>query len=269
MESDIINPTSEESIVDFNNMAVLSTGGYNNQFLQSFANSFNVKIFKVHDYLKTVIWAIDFFNKHTNDCFYSLPYESLENIYLLKKKKVVEGEEVKEMPTRKHKKQVFYSQKKDLYPYLLVNIRSGANFIRVEGPGEYKRVSGTAIGAATFVGTMRMMYDVEDPTELLKASETGDSSKIDMSVGDIYGEKQSLESLGLPSDIIASSFGKLKDMDADELKDVKMTDVSRSMATMIVFNTITLANLVAQKENLNRCVIIGWHTELPSLEMIS
>ena len=46
------------------------------------------------------------------------------------------------------------------------------------------------------------------------AAAAGDSSKVDLSVGDIYGGDYS--GIGLSSNFIASSFGKLKDLDYPE-----------------------------------------------------
>ena len=40
-----------------------------------------------------------------------------------------------------------------------------------------------------------------------------------MAVGDIYGGDYS--AIGLPGNMIASSFGKLKDMNAEQIKEVK------------------------------------------------
>lgn len=57
-----------------------------------------------------------------------------------------------------------------------------------------------------------MLFNVKDPTELLFDSVKGDLTKIDMTVGDIYGEAQTMDVLGLPPSLLASSFGKLKDM---------------------------------------------------------
>jgi pantothenate kinase len=47
----------------------------------------------------------------------------------------------------------------------------------------------------------------EGPTEMCAAAIKGDSSKIDMSVGDIYGSDY--KGLNFPMDMIASSFGKV------------------------------------------------------------
>jgi type II pantothenate kinase len=90
-------------------------------------------------------------------------------------------------------------------------LRSGASFIRVDGPKKYKRVTGTSIGVGLAWGISRFMGIFDDPTEMCESAKKGDSSKIDMSVGDIYGGDY--KGLGFPTNMIASSFGKLKDVE--------------------------------------------------------
>ena len=51
---------------------ILSTGGYNNDFLKLIANEFNTKVIKCHEYLQFVINAIDYCDQNTNDCFFRL-----------------------------------------------------------------------------------------------------------------------------------------------------------------------------------------------------
>jgi len=107
--------------------------------------------------------------------------------------------------------QHFFSLGKQIYPYLLVNLRSGASFIRVDAPGQYTRVTGTSIGVSLAWGISRYLNLFRDPTDLCTAALKGDSSNIDMSVGEIYGG--GYKGLGMPGNMIASSFGRLKDLD--------------------------------------------------------
>lgn len=72
---------------------------------------------------------------------------------------------------------------------------------------------------------------------MCEAAIRGDSSKIDMSVGDIYGG--SYEGLNLPGSMIASSFGKLKDANPDEIKigeTITKNDIARSLLTLVFVN---------------------------------
>lgn len=68
---------------------------------------------------------------------------------------------------------------------------------------------GSAIGGSFFWGILRLLNFFDNPTEAMIAAATGDSSQIDMSVGDIYGGDYG--SIGLPANMIASSFGRVKD----------------------------------------------------------
>ena len=90
---------------------------------------------------------------------------------------------------------------------MLVNLRWGATFIRVDGPNKYRRITGTSIGVGLAWGISRYMGLFDGPTEMCEAAIRGDSSKIDMSVGDIYGGDY--KGLNFPMDMIASSFGKV------------------------------------------------------------
>ena len=51
------------------------------------------------------------------------------------------------------------------------------------------------------------LFNNADPTEAIYGAVQGDSGNIDMNVGDIYGGKY--DGLGLPAEMLASSFGKL------------------------------------------------------------
>lgn len=91
-----------------------------------------------------------------------------------------------------------------------MNLRSGATFTRVDSKDSFKRVCGTSIGSSLFWGVTKLLESFNDPTEAIEGALIGDSSNIDMSVGDIYGGDYS--SIGLPGVMLASSFAKLKDL---------------------------------------------------------
>jgi pantothenate kinase len=101
-----------------------------------------------------------------------------------------------------------------LFPYLLVNIGSGVSMVKVDGNGQFERVSGTNLGGGTFWGLCRLLTGVKNFDEMLELSSQGDSANIDMLVGDIYGGK-GYEDIGLSADMIACSFGKVISEDKD------------------------------------------------------
>lgn len=81
----------------------------------------------------------------------------------------------------------------------------------------------------------------DDPTEMCQAALKGDSSKIDMSVGDIYGGDY--KGLGFPMDMIASSFGRLKDV--EDTSTICKNDVARSLLTLIAGNNLIFSKIIA------------------------
>jgi pantothenate kinase len=90
------------------------------------------------------------------------------------------------------------------YPYLLVTIGTGVSILRVDGPRKHERISGSTIGGGTYWGLIRLLTDLEDFEDVMKLAERGDPSKVDMMVGDIYGENSdALEKIGLPSNLVS------------------------------------------------------------------
>mmetsp|Transcript_1711 Transcript_1711/g.3671 ORF Transcript_1711/g.3671 Transcript_1711/m.3671 type:complete len:659 (-) Transcript_1711:67-2043(-) len=93
------------------------------------------------------------------------------------------------------------------YPYLLVNIGSGVSILRVSGPGQFDRVSGSSLGGGTFWGLSRLLTNCKTFDEVIELTKQGENAHVDMMVGDIYGTDY--EKLGLPANVIAASFGKV------------------------------------------------------------
>ena len=65
---------------NLNQMPILSTGGYSDTFLKFISNAFNSQIVKCRDFTQFVITAIDYLNKWTNDCFFTLDRKSTNNL---------------------------------------------------------------------------------------------------------------------------------------------------------------------------------------------
>jgi len=90
---------------------------------------------------------------------------------------------------------------------MLVNIGSGVSILKVESDNCYERIGGTATGGGTFLGLGTLLTKAKSFDDLLDLAEKGDHKKADMLVKDIYGGDY--ETLGMHSDLIASSFGKI------------------------------------------------------------
>lgn len=190
-----------------------------------------------------MIKAIDFLNQNTNDAMFKL--HGPVNLKLTQTGKID--------PNVKPE-QHYFSLGKQIYPYLLVNMRSGTTFHRVDGPDSFVRVGGSTIGLGLAMGFCRYRGQ-HNPTELVESASKGDSSKIDMSVGDIYGG--SYQGLGFPSNMIASSFGRLKTH--DDRNGVSEADIARSLLTLVAGNALIYSKLFAELQNIKRVVWIGGH----------
>lgn len=143
------------------------------------------------------------------------------------------------------------------YPYLVVTIGTGVSILRVDGPRKYERVSGSTIGGGTYLGLIRLLTDVDDFDEIMRLAEKGDPTKCDMMVGDIYGDNvEALKKLGLPSNIVASSFGKLVSKE-DPAAGLKQEDLARALLLMITINIGQVSYLNAQLMNTSRIYFVG------------
>ncbi|XP_020573078.1 pantothenate kinase 2-like [Phalaenopsis equestris] len=144
----------------------------------------------------------------------------------------------------------------DLFPYLLVNVGSGVSIIKVDGEGKFQRVSGTNVGGGTYWGLGKLLTKCRSFDELLELSQKGDSSNIDMLVGDIYGGMD-YSKIGLSASTIASSFGKTISK-SKELSDYRSEDISLSLLRMISYNIGQISYLNALRYGLKRIFFGGF-----------
>jgi len=96
------------------------------------------------------------------------------------------------------------------------------------------------------------MCGYEDPEEAVNDAKKGDNEKVDLTVGDIYGGDY--ESFGLESKIVASSFGKVKNL---EIESLKKEDISRSLLTLFCVNVMQISYFWAKNENVDKIIIVG------------
>jgi pantothenate kinase len=100
-----------------------------------------------------------------------------------------QSEEFQSPSRKEHTKKVSLPREQldNTFPYLVVNIGSGVSILKVCGPNDYERVSGSSIGGGTCWGLCRLLTKSSSFESALDMAEKGDSSEIDMLVGDIYG----------------------------------------------------------------------------------
>ncbi|CAN0045342.1 unnamed protein product [Ectocarpus sp. 6 AP-2014] len=143
------------------------------------------------------------------------------------------------------------------YPALVVSLGSGVSIIKVDGPAKFKRVSGSSIGGGTYWGLCRLLTEATSYDESLDMARQGDSDKVDMLVGDIYGRGYS--KFQLSSNTLASSFGKVGGMEAPGKpgSGVSEEDLVQSLLVMITMNIGQVAYLNAKLHNTRRIYFVG------------
>lgn len=140
-----------------------------------------------------------------------------------------------------------------LYPYMLVNIGSGVGFIRVDGPSQFERVGGSALGGGTLWGLLAMLTPAKNFDEMLQMAARGDNTKIDMLVGDIYGS--GYPRMGLSADTTASFFAKA--FKAKDKKSFDPADISRSLLVAVSYNIAQLAYMHARFHQVEHIYFAG------------
>jgi type II pantothenate kinase len=141
-------------------------------------------------------------------------------------------------------------------------LRLGASFIKVTGPNTHERLAGSPIGLSLIWGVIRYMNYFNDPTDMTKSAMDGDDSNVTMTVGDIYGgDYRVSDKVTLPASMIASSFGKLKDADEEEISTVSKNDVTRGLLTLVSTNLLIFASMICKKEKIKWVCWIGAHID--------
>lgn len=141
------------------------------------------------------------------------------------------------------------------YPFILTNCGSGTSILKITGPNNFERISGSSLGGGTFFGLCSLLGKTKSYTEILELAQAGDASKVDMSVGDIYGENTAkYEHLGLTSDLLACSFGKASTHLEDQYG---KEDVVASLQKMLAINLGQIVVLNAQLHNITQVIFAG------------
>jgi len=132
---------------------------------------------------------------------------------------------------------------------------------QVESEDQYERIGGTATGGGTFWGLGSLVTKAKGFDELLALAERGDHRKVDMLVKDIYGGD--CTSLGLPGDLIASSFGKA----AANSEPYDEADIARSLLFAISNDIGQIASLYAMMHGLKTVYFGGYFLRNHPLSM--
>jgi len=152
------------------------------------------------------------------------------------------------------------------FPLLLVNIGSGVSMILIKGPGDYRRVQGSPIGGGTVVGLGKALFQAKSFEEIMELSMSGDSSKVDLSVGELLGAPPNDDFWNINT--LAASLAKLNTL---KLGEVSRADLAQSIVRMVSYNIGYIAYLVSCLHNVNRIYFSGKYVNkhTPTMEAIS
>lgn len=167
-----------------------------------------------------------------------------------------------------------------LFPYLLVNIGSGVSILKVSSPSIYERVSGSSLGGGTFLGLCSALTRASSFDEAVALAESGDHSRVDLLVGDIYGGMD-YQKIGLSRSVIASSCAKLSpvlnhysklqssssSLQNESTDPIQDADIAASLLHMICNNLGQIAYLNAQRHSVKRVIFSGFFIRRQILAM--
>lgn len=129
---------------------------------------------------------------------------------------------------------------------IIVSLGTGTSIVEAIKGGSNTYVGGTAIGGGTIVGLCKKLINVSDIENIVKLSETGNLSNIDLAVSDIvYDEMPKLN-----NDITASNFGKTTECATEN-------DIAIGVLNL-VFQSIAMTSVFAKKHSeFDDVILIG------------
>lgn len=111
------------------------------------------------------------------------------------------------------------------------------------------------MGGGTLIGLSKLLINVDNYNDIMTLAKKGDNTNVDLLVGDIYSGSAS--NIGLDSDVIASSFGKISEIiQKNNIKNIKKEDIAKSLLSMICFHIAQLAFLMSKQKNVKRYNIL-------------
>lgn len=154
----------------------------------------------------------------------------------------------------------------DPFPLLLVNIGSGVSMIKIDGPGIYQRVQGSPIGGGTVLGLGKVLFGATSFEEIMELSMHGDSSSVDLSVGELIGAPPDDEFWNYNT--LASSLTKLSNSGSNK---ASRADLAQSIVRMVSYNIGNIAFLAASLHQCSRIYFSGKYVNkhIPTMEAIS
>lgn len=146
-----------------------------------------------------------------------------------------------------------------LVPTLVVSAGSGTAVIAARD-NQYAHVTGTAVGGGTLLGLARLLLQTVDPQEIDELARRGDPNGADLSLGDVVGGP-----IGrLPASATAVNFGRLARQNIVPSRE----DLAAALVTLVGQVIAVTAINAARAQQLERVVVIGHLTDMPSVRQV-
>ena len=136
---------------------------------------------------------------------------------------------------------------------LVVSLGTGTALVSVRKE-QIEHVGGTGIGGGTLLGLARHLLGVSRLDTLEQMAESGDLSRVDLTVGDIAGGPVGI----VPARATASNFGKVR-------ADPTQADKALALVNMVAEVTFTLSLMAALAKQHHEIVLTGKLTRVKPL----
>ncbi|CAP33075.1 Protein CBR-PNK-4 [Caenorhabditis briggsae] len=147
-----------------------------------------------------------------------------------------------------------------MYPYLLINIRTGVSVVLVDGPNKFQRLGGSSIGGASFLGLSELITGVNDIEEMMDRALKGSPEEFDIFIRDIYGDRAA--NFNMDPHLLAASFGRVTRAQtirrAGEFDDQSKNNAILSLLRMVLYNVSQIAFMLSEMSNVKRVFFNGF-----------
>ena len=144
-------------------------------------------------------------------------------------------------------------------PILVVSAGSGTAVVAARG-SHYAHITGSGVGGGTLLGLGRLLLNSADAPTIDALAQQGDPNGADLSLRDVISGPIGT----LPPDATAVNFGKL----ARSAQKVSRPDLAAALMTLVGQVIAITAINAARAERLQRIVVIGHMTDMPSFRTV-
>lgn len=148
------------------------------------------------------------------------------------------------------------NEKKMPLDMLFISVGTGTSMLHIKSQEDrrnFERIGGSALGGGTFMGLIKLLYNLDDFNEAINIAKKGNPYNVDLKVGDIY-ENEDDRVDPLFRQFTASSLGKVT-----LFNDIsyKKEDVINSIISIISENIASQLILYSQNRKVKNLVFSG------------